>query len=421
LAASAGAESNGVLREVWLNIGGTAVADLTNNAAFPSTPSFDEVMTSGFEAPTDVSENYGQRLRALLLPPTTGKYYFFTASDDASQLYLSTDDTPANRRLIARVDGWTAARVRMTDGVLVTNLSITSGQPPGGDATSPDSFPISASLFVPGTNVTAVEVHQNQLGSSDITFGLQLSADFAGATNAVALATPGAANSVRAELPGFGPVWLNEMQADNQTGPQDNYGERDPWVELYSAGTNALSLGGYGLSDNYSNLARWSFPSNVTIAGGGFLVVWCDGQTNQGTEVAPHAGFGLGLGGGRVALSRRVGGTNQLVDYLTCPDLPSNWSYGDVPDGQPSLSATQTFRVTVYLQPVLGVVIEGEQLRLTWPRGTLQEADEAAGPYRDVTTLSPFTVDLTESRRFLPHPVARRRPPASTTMSWLYR
>ena len=69
-------------------------------------------------------------------------------------------------------------------------------------------------------------------------------------------------------------------------------------------------------------------------------------------------------------------------------------------DGQPSLSATQSFRVVVYLPPTLGVVIEGEQLRLSWARGTLQEADEAAGPYRDVPAQSPFTVDLTESRRF---------------------
>jgi len=447
-------------------------------------------------------------------------------------------------------------------------------------------------------------------------------------------------------------VWLNEMQADNQSGPVDNYGEREPWVELYNAGTNALDLGGYGLSDNYTNLARWNFPSNVVVPGGSFLVVWCDGETNQGTAEAPHAGFRLASGGGRVAMSRRVGGTNQLVDYLTGPNLPLNWSYGDVPDGQPfyrgnlfyvtaggmnngasppitlvinewladnatvladpadgnyedwfelynpgtaavdlggyyltddlgdprkfevpatgqyvvpaggyllvwadneseqngtncadlhaelalskggeaigvfgadgtridavsfgpqttdvsegrypdgagrilamvlctpraanrlpntapslsvigdqevtlgqtlaftveasdvdepaqelvfglgegapagaeinpisgqfewrpevapaehtvavivsddgqpSLSATQSFRVVVYLAPTLGVEIEGEQLRLSWARGTLQEADEAAGPYRDVPAQSPFTVDLTESRRF---------------------
>src|SRR5690606_5005776 len=37
------------------------------------------------------------------------------------------------------------------------------------------------------------------------------------------------------------------------------------------------------------------------------------------------------------------GGTNQLVDYLTYGDLPANWSYGDVPDGQPFYRANMFF------------------------------------------------------------------------------
>ena len=65
VAVSAPAQSNGVMREVWLNLSGSAVADLTNSSAFPSIPSFDGVLTNGFESPTNVYDNYGQRLRAL--------------------------------------------------------------------------------------------------------------------------------------------------------------------------------------------------------------------------------------------------------------------------------------------------------------------------------------------------------------------
>lgn len=105
------AQSNGVLREVYQNIGGVTIPDLTNNPAFPDNPSFDEILTNGFEAPLNVGDNYGQRLRALLTPPTTGNYVFYIASDDASELWLSTDDTPARRQLIARVATWTDSRV----------------------------------------------------------------------------------------------------------------------------------------------------------------------------------------------------------------------------------------------------------------------------------------------------------------------
>jgi hypothetical protein len=110
LAPDASAQGNGVLREVWFGIGGSVVADLTNSAAFPNSPAFDEVLTSGFEAPTDVYDDYGQRLRALLIPPTTGNYHFRIASDDGSQLFLSTDATPAGKQLIAWVSGWTPSR-----------------------------------------------------------------------------------------------------------------------------------------------------------------------------------------------------------------------------------------------------------------------------------------------------------------------
>ena len=106
----AAAQSNGILREVWLNIGGGTVADLTNNAAFPASPSFDGLVTNYFETPSDSYDGYGQRLQALITAPQTGNYRFWIASDDASQLFVSTDATPANRQLVASVTLWTSAR-----------------------------------------------------------------------------------------------------------------------------------------------------------------------------------------------------------------------------------------------------------------------------------------------------------------------
>src|SRR5258705_7046620 len=104
------AQSNGVFREVYLNTGpGTAVSDLTNNPAFPNSPSSENI-TVDFEAPTDIAENYAQRMRALLLPPITGTYFFWISSDDNSQLFLSTDENPGNRVMNATVNSWTGSR-----------------------------------------------------------------------------------------------------------------------------------------------------------------------------------------------------------------------------------------------------------------------------------------------------------------------
>ncbi len=103
------AQSNGVLREVYPGIQGTTVAELTNSPAFPGNPTTVEVLPT-FEAPTDVDENYGQRLSAYLLAPTTGNYVFWIASDDNSVLRLSTDSDPAHVQVIASVPDWTSPR-----------------------------------------------------------------------------------------------------------------------------------------------------------------------------------------------------------------------------------------------------------------------------------------------------------------------
>src|SRR5436190_6127756 len=101
--------SNGVLREVYLNIGGSSLPDLTNNPAFPNGPSLETIQPT-FEAPNEFADNYGQRMRALLLPPQTGAYVFWVASDDQGALYLSTDENPAHKVRIASVNTWTALR-----------------------------------------------------------------------------------------------------------------------------------------------------------------------------------------------------------------------------------------------------------------------------------------------------------------------
>ena len=63
-----------------------------------------------FEAPVNWADNYGTRLRGYLTPPTTGSYTFWIASDDNSELWLSTNDNPANKVRIASVPEWTAWR-----------------------------------------------------------------------------------------------------------------------------------------------------------------------------------------------------------------------------------------------------------------------------------------------------------------------
>ncbi len=148
------------------------------------------------------------------------------------------------------------------------------------------------------------------------------------------LFTPDATNSVAASLPPFPPLWINEVEPDNLTGLTNSAGQHAPWLELYNPGTNSVALAGLCLSGNYASLTNWAFPSGATISPGQFLVVFADGQTNLSTLTELHAGFTLAGSAGSVALSRVYNSQPQVLDYVNYTNLPPNWSYGSLPDGQ---------------------------------------------------------------------------------------
>ncbi|MHC4543373.1 MAG: lamin tail domain-containing protein [Planctomycetota bacterium] len=105
---SAGGEGT-ILREYWTGIPGTSVSDLTGNSNYPDNPIGSSEPTL-FEAPSGWADDYGTRMHGFLHPPTSGDYTFWIASDDSSELWLSTDTNPANKSLIANVSGWTNSK-----------------------------------------------------------------------------------------------------------------------------------------------------------------------------------------------------------------------------------------------------------------------------------------------------------------------
>jgi hypothetical protein len=105
-----GERVNGVMREVYPGISGTSVSNLTQHASYPDKPGSRNLVRTRFEAPVNSADNYGQRMHGLIRPPATGNYTFWISSDDNGQLWLSTDEKPANLRQIASVPGWTNSR-----------------------------------------------------------------------------------------------------------------------------------------------------------------------------------------------------------------------------------------------------------------------------------------------------------------------
>lgn len=92
-------------REFWANITGYTIADVPVNT-LPTSIS----QLTLFEGPSQAGDNYGSRIRGYICPPITGNYLFWIASDNYSELWLSTDDQVNNKVKIASVSGYTSSR-----------------------------------------------------------------------------------------------------------------------------------------------------------------------------------------------------------------------------------------------------------------------------------------------------------------------
>ena len=91
----AGYTPGGIVRFFYEGITGNNVSDLTSNVKFPNSPDSQEMLPS-FDGGLEHGDDYGSTIRGFLIPPTTGNYTFWIASDDGSELRISTNATPAS-------------------------------------------------------------------------------------------------------------------------------------------------------------------------------------------------------------------------------------------------------------------------------------------------------------------------------------
>jgi M6 family metalloprotease-like protein len=116
----------GVIRQLYSGIGGWAVADLTRQIT--NLNALTEVSgLSSFEAPTN-NLNYGQILSGYLVPPESGEYVFYLASDENSELWLSTDSDPANLSRVANVAGYARFRDYLAAGNHSAPITLEQGK-----------------------------------------------------------------------------------------------------------------------------------------------------------------------------------------------------------------------------------------------------------------------------------------------------
>lgn len=120
-------------------------------------------------------------------------------------------------------------------------------------------------------------------------------------------------------------IRINEILASNAS---VNYDPADSaysdWVEIHNAGTEAVDLKGYYLTDNFSKPTKWQFPSSTVLPAGGYLIVWCDDGTGN-----LHTNFKLSADGEMVGLYTP---DKEMVDTVSFGPQFVDISYGRLPD-----------------------------------------------------------------------------------------
>ncbi|MCU0780378.1 MAG: CotH kinase family protein, partial [Akkermansiaceae bacterium] len=102
-------------------------------------------------------------------------------------------------------------------------------------------------------------------------------------------------------------VVVREFLASNQSGIQDEDGERQDWIEIYNGTGAAVDLAGWSLTDQADRADQWNFPSRV-LPHGARLVVFASGKDSAkrpgyGPASELHTNFALAAEGEFVGLA----------------------------------------------------------------------------------------------------------------------
>ncbi|HEX5221315.1 MAG TPA: lamin tail domain-containing protein [Verrucomicrobiae bacterium] len=121
-------------------------------------------------------------------------------------------------------------------------------------------------------------------------------------------------------------VTINEFLTSNGGGLRDEDLETPDWIEIYNSGPGAVNLGGWHLTDDPGDLARWTFPA-TNLPAGGYLVVFASGKNRANAGSPLHANFQLNNDAEYLALVQ-PGGTVAHEYSPGYPNQRANVSYG---------------------------------------------------------------------------------------------
>ena len=271
-------------------------------------------------------------------------FYLSSAPDanDIMELNYTVDDG-----FIIYINGKEAGRYNMPSGKVSFSTFATQYNDENPDGT----LELDPKLFQKGTNIVAMEVHNNAANSTDSWFDAELTMNKVAtpdddyyskdeeieltSNNLSLMACFQSISEDERETDSIMPVRINEVSAANSIYVNE-YFKKNDWVELYNTTDEAIDLEGMYLSDNPKKPQKFMITKgdtkvNTVIPAHGYLIIWCDKLENQ-DEL--HADFKLAAEGGTVSIQASDG---SWTDQLTYPAHDGNSTVGRYPDGSNDL------------------------------------------------------------------------------------
>ena len=125
---------------------------------------------------------------------------------------------------------------------------------------------------------------------------------------------------------GGGAVAITEFLANNSGLLRDADGDSPDWIEIFNGTAAPVSLAGWSLTDNATNLRKWLFPA-TNLSANTYLVVFASGKNRAVAGAELHANFQLSTGGEYLALvDSRTNIVSQFAPVF--PPQVANVSYG---------------------------------------------------------------------------------------------
>ena len=186
-------------------------------------------------------------------------------------------------------------------------------------------------------------------------------------------------------------LYINEVLISNESNLVDEFFDLDPWIEIYNPNSFQVNLSSYVLSDSQGQTTTFtaSAPYDLTVEAEGFLLLWLDGEPNQGGH---HIDFIPSQSANNLTLKGPDGIIAATYEYEVGDD---NVSWGRQSDGSPTSVwfNTPTPRVsnTLFIIPPPAIAINEIQ------SSNLLDTTDFSGAHEDwfeIINLSESPVDL---------------------------